>query len=445
MGLVPAMTAPRSRSPTDADDLVRRFRAVRDATEALAAPLSPEDQQLQSMPACSPTKWHRAHITWFFEEFVLGPHGVAAHDPSYRYLFNSYYDAVGPRHPRPHRGMLSRPSCDAIADYRRAVDDRVCALLRALAPPALDAVAPLVALGLAHEQQHQELLLTDILHAFWQHPLRPVYRGPDGAPAQRPRASAPSTVEGFVQHPGGLVRLGAADDAVHNGHFTFDNEHPRHRVWLEPFALGAGLVTNAALQAFLEADGYRTPSLWLAEGFDFVRAHGLDAPGYTAWEHGALRVFTLDGMVDAQPDAPVAHLSYYEADALARFLGARLPTEAEWEVFARDADATMGNFVDDAWLRPRPSLAPEAGAVAGLFGDVWQWTASAYAPYPGFAPGPGAVGEYNGKFMINQMVLRGGSCLTPRGHVRATYRNFWHPDTRFQMSGLRLARSLGAR
>ncbi len=424
-------------------DLLGRYLQVRAATEALAAPLSAEDQQLQSMPACSPTKWHRAHTTWFFEEFVLGPRGVAPCDPAFRYLFNSYYEAVGPRHPRPRRGLISRPSCDAIGAYRQDVDDRMCTLLGSLDPPSLDALRPLLALGLAHEQQHQELLLTDILHALWQNPLRPAYRGPD----QRPPTSAPSSSSSapetaFVEHLGGLLSMGRDPDP---GGFAFDNEGPPHRVWLEPFALAVRPISNADLCAFLDADGYNTPSLWLSEGLDHVREHGITAPLYTEHTRGKLMTFTLDGMVEPDPAAPAAHLSYYEADALARFLGARLPTEAEVEAFAALADPTVGNFVDDRWLRPRRAHPDATAAPAQLFGDVWEWTTSAYAPYPGYSPAPGAVGEYNGKFMVNQNVLRGGSCLTPRGHMRPTYRNFWHPDTRFQMTGARLARSLVAR
>lgn len=426
--------------PGGPHDLLGRYLQVRAATEALAAPLSAEDQQLQSMPACSPTKWHRAHTTWFFEEFVLGPRGVEPYDPAFRFLFNSYYEAVGPRHPRPRRGLISRPSCDAIAAYRRAVDDRMCTLLGSLDPASLEALGPLLALGLAHEQQHQELLLTDILHALWQNPLRPAYRGPGQGPAPSAPASPPAATESaFVEHPGGLLAIGHGHPP---GGFAFDNEGPRHRVWLEPFALAVRPVSNAALCAFLDADGYNTPSLWLSEGLDHMRAHGITAPLYTEHTRGTLLTFTLDGMVEADPAAPAAHLSYYEADALARFLGARLPTEAEVETFAALADPTGGNFADDRWLRPRPGGSQDTAAPAQLFGDVWEWTASAYAPYPRYTPEPGAVGEYNGKFMVNQIVLRGGSCLTPRGHVRPTYRNFWHPDTRFQMTGARLARSL---
>jgi len=423
-------------------DLLGRYLQVRAATEALAAPLSPEDQQLQSMPACSPTKWHRAHTTWFFEEFVLGPRGVEPFDPSFRFLFNSYYEAVGPRHPRPQRGLLSRPSCDAIAAYRRAVDDRMCTLLGSLDPASRDALAPLLTLGLAHEQQHQELLLTDILHALWQNPLRPAYRSLGQRPHTTVAAPTSSPTEpAFVEHPGGLVFMGH-DDAT--GGFAFDNEGPRHRVWLEPFALATLPISNAALCAFLDADGYNTPALWLAEGLDHVRQHGLTAPLYTEYTRGTLRTFTLDGMVTPDPAAPAAHLSFYEADAIARFLGARLPTEAEFEAFATLADPTVGNFVDDGWLRPRHGDAEANAGPDQLFGDVWEWTTSGYAPYPGYRPAAGAVGEYNGKFMVNQIVLRGGSCLTPRGHVRPSYRNFWHPDTRFQMTGARLARSLVA-
>jgi ergothioneine biosynthesis protein EgtB len=390
-----------------------RFRAVRGATEALAAPLSPEDQQLQSMPACSPTKWHRAHTTWFFETFVLAPCGVPPVDARYSALFNSYYEALGPRHPRPRRGMLSRPSTAEVGAWRREVDARVDRLLATLDAGALAKVAPLVTLGLAHEEQHQELLLTDILHAFSESPLQPAYLPPESW--QPPRRGVPHDWVSFGE---GAVLLGA-DGGADGGAFMFDNEGPRHHVWLAPYALATRLVTVGEARAFVDAGGYDTPSLWLSDGLDFVRAHGLRAPGYVTRTDGAWRVFGLHGAREARDDEPVAHLSYYEADALARFLGARLPTEAEWENAARV-----------------PS------ALGQLYGDVWQWTSSAYSPYPGYTPPVGAVGEYNGKFMVNQMVLRGGSRLTPPGHTRATYRNFWPPDTRFQVTGVRLARDV---
>lgn len=411
--------------------LLTRYQAVRSATESLAAPLSPEDQGLQSMPDCSPTKWHRAHTTWFFEEFILGPRGRPAVDPRYRYLFNSYYEAVGPRHARPQRGLLSRPSADEITAYRRAVDGRMIELLSGASGAELEAMRPLLELGLAHEEQHQELLLTDILHALSMNPLLPAYRSEVAA---SPAASEASPPLRYVEHGGGLVEVGAR-----GSHFFFDNEGPRHRSWLEPFALATRLITVGEVRAFIDAKGYETPSLWLSAGLDFVRKNQLLAPLHTRYEDGVYQVFTLDGLREARDSEPASHLSYYEADAVARFLGARLPTEIEWEVFASTQASDVGNFRESNLLRPAP--APEGQPPAQLFGDVWEWTSSAYAPYPGFATAPGAVGEYNGKFMVNQLVLRGGSCFTPRGHLRATYRNFWPADTRFQMTGARLARS----
>lgn len=416
------------------DELSARFAAVRAATEALAQWLSPEDQQLQSMPEASPTKWHRAHTSWFFEEFLLIPSGRAPFDPRYRYLFNSYYDAVGPRHARPRRGLLSRPGADEVAAYRRAVDGRLLELIAGADDDVLSGLRPLIELGLAHEEQHQELILTDALHAFSESPLLPALRPAASRPALAPAASRPLS---FVEHAGGVVGIGARDEPG----FRFDNEGPRHRVFLEPFAIASRPVTVAEVRAFIEAGGYRTPSLWLSEGFEHAKARGREAPAYLRLDGASVIVFGVDGEREALADEPACHLSYYEADALARFLGGRLPSEFEWEHAASRADPALGNWRESGALRPRPA-APSDAALGQLFGDVWEWTSSAYAPYPGFQPGPGAVGEYNGKFMVNQWVLRGGSCFTPRGHVRASYRNFWHPGTFFQMSGARVARSL---
>ena len=414
--------------------LVEAFVRVRATTERLAAPLGAEDQILQSMPSCSPTKWHRAHTTWFFETFVLAPHGVAPVDSRWSELFNSYYVAVGPRHARPKRGLLSRPTMDEVAAYRRVVDERVLALLARLDDAQVEALRETFELGLAHEQQHQELLLTDIVNALHESPLKPAYR--PAAPAMPTRGVDAGPMR-FVAFEGGVYEVGLAPSRA----FRFDNEEPRHRVFLEPFALGDRLVTVGAWKAFADAGGYDDASLWLSEGFDWVRANDVRAPLYGCREGGALRVYGPDGVREARDDEPVTHLSYYEADALARFLGARLPTEAEWEVAAaRAGDGASGNFLDDDALRALPT---DGRATLGqLWGDAWEWTSSAYLPYPGYRPAPGAVGEYNGKFMVNQQVLRGGSCFTPRGHVRATYRNFWHPDTRFQVTGVRVARSM---
>ena len=409
---------------------------MREATEALAAPLSAEDQCLQSMPSASPAKWHRAHTTWFFETFVLVPRGHSPFRPEYGFLFNSYYEAVGARHERPKRGLLSRPSCDEIAAYRRAIDGRMVELFAALDDDALGALSPLVALGLAHEEQHQELLLTDVLHAFSMSPLLPAYR--TNGPPEPHGETAPLR---YFQHPGGVVTLGR-DPSASASAFAFDNEGPLHRVFLEPFEIASRPITVAEVTAFLDDGGYRSPALWLAAGFDRVKALGLESPHGTKYEKGSYRTFTLDGLVTADPAAPAGHLDYFEADAIARYLGARLPTEAEWETFARPLPVA-GNFREDQWLRPR---ALDRGALADaptqMFGDVWEWTSSSYGAYPGFAPAAGAIGEYNGKFMVSQLVLRGGSAFTPRGHVRAEYRNFWPPDTGFQLTGARLARDV---
>jgi ergothioneine biosynthesis protein EgtB len=381
---------------------------VRTLTERLAAPLSAEDQTVQSMPDASPTKWHRAHTTWFFETFVLERFaaGYEPHDLAYRFLFNSYYEAVGPRHARPERGLITRPGIAEIAAYRRVVDRAVLALLADRAEdPAL---AVLVELGLHHEQQHQELLLMDVLHAFSRNPLLPAY-GP--LPWDGPHAAGPSTQ--WVEHPGGIVEVGHAGPG-----FAFDHEGPRHAVLLRPFALADRLVTNGEWQEFVDDGGYRRAELWMSDGWAAVRSSGWEAPGY--WDRDG-RALGLDGLRPLDPDAPVRHVSWYEADAYARWCGARLPLEAEWEVLAPDPDD------------------PAAGE-GGWYGMVWQWTASPYTAYPGFRPAAGAVGEYNGKFMANQQVLRGSCLATPPGHARRTYRNFFPPGSRWLFGGLRLAR-----
>jgi ergothioneine biosynthesis protein EgtB len=405
--------------------LLRRYRDVRARTAALVAPLTPEDCALQSMADASPAKWHLAHTTWFFETFVVAPR-VARYrefDPAFRVLFNSYYHAVGDRHPRPERGMLSRPPLDAVLAYRRHVDEamRECCE-RARNDPAL---AALIELGLAHEQQHQELILTDVLHLLSRNPLAPAY-DPDGAPPvfhARPM--------GWIRYRAGLVNIGHAGDG-----FAFDNEMPRHRVWLESFALASRPLTNGEYGAFIDDGGYRRPELWLSLGWDTVTANGWSAPLYWTRSGERFRSFTLRGLADLDPHAPVAHISFFEADAYARWAGARLPTEFEWEaVAARNADARVGDTrAGDAW-------AGAAGSASTLaHGDVWEWTSSSYAPYPGFRIAQGAVGEYNGKFMCNQYVLRGGSSATPPAHARITYRNFFPPEARWQWSGVRLAR-----
>ena len=406
--------------------LAHRYAAIRDATEALAAPLSAEDQTVQSMPDVSPTKWHRAHTTWFFETFLLSPHlpGYQPFHPAYGYLFNSYYEAVGPRHPRPERGLLSRPGIAEIADYRAHVDAAMGELLAA--DGSGDRVAALVELGLHHEQQHQELLLMDIKHVLSLNPLQPAYHAAaTPAPSDAPPLS-------WCEVAGGLRQIG------HGGAgFAFDNETPRHKVWLEPFRLASRLVTCGEYAEFIAAGGYRRPEFWLSDGWAAVQQQGWTAPLYWQPEQDGWTVFTLAGRRAVRPSEPVVHVSFYEADAFARWAGKRLPTEAEWEVAAVEA----GIALDCNLCRPGAPLHPEpaAGALAQMVGDVWEWTASPYTAYPGFRPVAGAVGEYNGKFMSNQMVLRGGAAVTPAGHVRLTYRNFFPPASRWAFGGIRLA------
>ena len=394
--------------------LTPAWRAVRAATERLCDPLGPEDLGLQSMPEASPAKWHLAHTTWFFETFVLGPHapGYQPFHPEWGALFNSYYVAAGPRHARHERGLLSRPAVPEIFAWRAAVDEALEAFLRT--PTAREpAVAALVELGLHHEQQHQELLLTDLLHAFFRNPLGPAY-----LPREPPPVSEGAPLR-FQAHAGGFARLGHAGSG-----FAFDNETPAHQVWLAPYALATRAVTNGEFLAFIEDHGYARAELWLSDGFAAAQEGRWEAPLYWMRREGGFVRFTLHGEWPLDLAAPVAHVSYYEADAYARWAGARLPTEAEWEAAAATG-AGSGQFVDEGLLVPRA-----AGTDASLFGGAWTWTQSPYVGYPGFVPAAGAVGEYNGKFMVNQLVLRGGSCLSPRGHLRATYRNFFPPDAR---------------
>jgi ergothioneine biosynthesis protein EgtB len=408
-----------------------RYLSIRQASAALAAPLSAEDCAIQSMPDASPVKWHLAHATWFFETFVLVPHlrGYRPFEPAYRVLFNSYYNTVGDRHPRPERGMLSRPGLDEIFAYRHHVDTAMLALLQDELSPEL---AALTELGLHHEQQHQELILTDVKHLLSRNPLKPAYR--KLWPLTQIRAREPR----WIAFAGGLHEIGHSGDA-----FCFDNETPRHRVWLEPFRIASHPVTHGDFVDFIDDGGYRRPELWLAAGWEAVTARGWQAPQYWERRDGAWQVFTLHGEVPVDRNAPVCHVSFFEAEAFARWADARLPTEAEWEVAARDTPRG-GNFVESGALHPLALReAPADGMLAQAFGDVWEWTRSDYAPYPGFKPAAGAVGEYNGKFMSGQYVLRGGSCVTPSTHIRATYRNFFPPDARWQFSGLRLARDPG--
>ena len=406
-----------------------RYLAVRTVSRALAAPLSAEDCAIQSMPDASPVKWHLAHVTWFFETFVLQPNlaGYQPFDAAYRYLFNSYYNAIGDRHPRPERGMLSRPALAQILEYRDYVDGAMLALLHrgALAPE----LAALIELGLHHEQQHQELILTDVKHLLSRNPLKPAY--------QRPWPLTPITLRArdWISYPAGVHEIGHAGDG-----FSFDNETPRHRVWLDAFRIATHPVTHGDFIEFVEDGGYRRPELWLSAGWDAVCARGWQAPQYWEQRDGEWHTFTLHGMAPVDVHTPICHVSFYEADAFARWANERLPTEAEWEVAARAAPVS-GNFLESGALHPLALREASAdGTPAQIFGDVWEWTRSDYGPYPGFRAAPGAVGEYNGKFMSSQYVLRGGSCATPQSHIRATYRNFFPPDARWQFSGLRLAR-----
>jgi ergothioneine biosynthesis protein EgtB len=421
-----------------APDLRARYELVRAQSVALTAPLSEADAQAQSMPDASPTKWHLAHTTWFFETFVLERFepGFEPFHAAFRVLFNSYYQGVGEQHPRPQRGLITRPGLREVMAYRRAVDERVAGLL---AREPGDEAHALVELGLQHEQQHQELILTDLKHLLGCNPLDPIYR---------PAVAAPDSMGsalGWCAFDGGRVAIG------HDGRgFGFDNEGPRHEVLLQPYALADRLVTQGEWLAFIDAGGYADPRWWLAAGWDWRRAQAVDAPLY--WRRDGARgsVFTLHGRMALDADAPVVHVSYYEADAYARWRGAhdgrpcRLPTEAEWELAAQRGERdgiAQGRFVDSGVLQPQ-AAAPVGDGPRQLFGDAWEWTGSAYLPYPGYRPWAGSVGEYNGKFMVNQMVLRGGSCATPRSHMRASYRNFFPADARWQFSGVRLARDL---
>jgi ergothioneine biosynthesis protein EgtB len=447
MALSPAITG-------SSTSLAQRYLDVRRFTEQLCAPLSAEDQMVQSMPEASPTKWHQAHTTWFYETFVLTPH---LHDyrefsPEFRFLFNSYYKQLADGADTPHplrslRGTFSRPSLIEIQDYRRYVDDYVLRLLAQQPPPE---VIALVELGTHHEQQHQELILTDIKHALWTHPLRPAYSSSYKI-CHLPRGLQPeSTDHVFAQFAGGIVRIG------HEGPgFCFDNESPAHDVLLRPYRIASRLVTNADFLDFIDDGGYRRPELWLSDGWDRICAEHWRAPLYWEPRDGSWHEFTLRGMQPVDTDAPVCHVSYYEADAFARWAGARLPREEEWENAAKQlsvgrrqspvSDSLDTRFVrratEDSHDAQRPApIAPVATADCRLMiGSVWQWTASAYLPYPGFRPASGALGEYNGKFMSGQMVLRGGSCATPASHIRITYRNFFPPHTRWQFMGIRLA------
>jgi ergothioneine biosynthesis protein EgtB len=430
------MIPPLPLASAERSALAQRYQRVRQDTIDLVAPLSAEDCQVQSMPDASPAKWHLAHITWFFETFLLERHerAFAPFDPAFRVLFNSYYQGIGEQHPRALRGLVTRPTLEEVKAYRRNVDERMLALL---ALPAGDAERDeLVMLGLHHEQQHQELLLTDIKHALSLNPNARAYaRRWPMAPVQ------PQRLQWFA-YEGGLIEHGY--EPALDGSFCFDNETPRHRAWVAPFELASRPVSYGDYLAFMNDDGYRRPELWLSMGWDWVRQGARRAPLYWRESEGRWLNHTLQGLVEIDPRTPVCHLSYFEAEAYARWAGARLPTEAEWEYAARALKAPWrANFADRGAFHPLPHAETDGTEPSQMFGDVWEWTQSSYSPYPGYRPLPGAVGEYNGKFMCNQYVLRGGSCVTPAGHVRTSYRNFFPPEAQWQFSGLRLARDAG--
>ena len=419
--------------------LAQRFADVRTVSVSLCAPLATEDFVVQSMPDASPAKWHLAHTTWFFEQFVLRPHlaGFRPFDEQFGYLFNSYYETVGPRHRRPERGLLTRPTVEDVRAYREYVDAHVDRLLRTRG--ADDEIEELIELGLQHEQQHQELILMDLKHLLSCNPLRPAYRPHPGPLPHAGEGEEGRSRRTFHAFPEGIYEIGHAGEG-----FSFDNETPRHRVYLQPFELADRLITNAEFGEFIRTGGYQRPELWMSDGWATVQAQEWAHPIY--WSDSLDSEFTLAGERGLEPDAPVCHVSWYEADAFARWADARLPTEAEWEVVA-SRQPIRGNFLDEGLFHPQP-LTPalsqrergREGPVAQLFGDVWEWTASPYSPYPGYRPLKGALGEYNGKFMVNQFVLRGGSCATPASHVRATYRNFFYPHMRWQFAGIRVAK-----
>jgi ergothioneine biosynthesis protein EgtB len=413
--------------------LAGQYTAVRQQTEALTAPLSAEDQMVQSCPEASPAKWHMAHTTWFFETFILSTHlpGYRVFDQRFRDLFNSYYNAVGQQPEKALRNTFSRPGLEEVQKYRAHVDEHMRKLIQ---PGMAEAVRKLVVLGLNHEQQHQELIVTDIKHAFWSNPVRPAYQ--PAAATAAPAAEPPQKPQPYAE---GLYEIGATGDG-----FYFDNEAPRHKVFVRPFRLASRPATCGDYLAFMDDSGYSRPELWLSDGWKAVQTHRWNAPLY--WEKigGEWFQFTCSGPRKVEEAEPVCHVSYYEADAFARWAGARLPTEFEWEVAAADlkiADLKIeGNLLEQGKFHPQAApSAIENGQPAQMFGDVWEWTASAYLAYPGYKPESGALGEYNGKFMSGQMVLRGGSCATPASHIRATYRNFFPPETRWQFSGIRLA------
>jgi ergothioneine biosynthesis protein EgtB len=442
------ISQPNFLGPSHNTGLIEHYLKVRQQTLDLAAPLSDEDCQAQSMPDASPVKWHLAHVTWFFETFILEKYekGFVPFHPAFRVLFNSYYQQVGEQHPRPQRGLLTRPSLQEVKAWRAQVDERICSLLQQSPSKELTEIIELVTLGLHHEQQHQELLLTDVKHLLSCGALEPVYR------KNWPLASVTAPAAQWIGFEGGLAEIGHG-----GGSFKFDNETPRHCVHLAPYELMNRLVTHGQWLEFVEDGGYQDSRWWLSAGWQWLQSSPIEAPLYWRREgdtarHGGWTSFTLHGRVPIDPHTPITHISYFEADAFARwkaaadqgFYGARLPTEAEWEAaiaLEEQQHIAQGNFLESQALHPMPVANARNGLMQAM-GDVWQWTSSSYSAYPGYQPWEGAVGEYNGKFMINQYVLRGGSCATPRQHIRATYRNFFPTEARWQFTGLRLARHL---
>jgi len=410
-----------------------QYQKVRRLTERLCEPLVSEDYVIQTMPDVSPTKWHLAHVSWFFETFLLFPAvpDYQSLHPQYAYLFNSYYNTLGERHCRPKRGLISRPTVEETYAYRRYVDGRVLELLEKLNERQLAEFAPIITLGLHHEQQHQELIVTDIKHVLSCNPLCPIYR------TREPVSAASVPPMEWVSFPEGIHWIGHEGDG-----FAFDNEGPRHRQFVQSFQLASRPVTNGEYLEFMEDGGYENPLLWLSEGWNTVRAQEWKAPLYWEKRDGRWWMTTLSGLREVEKAEPVCHVSYYEADAYARWAGVRLPTEAEWEVAAQNVPVE-GNFVEGGLYHPAPlNTSTGSGRLAQMYGDVWEWTQSSYAPYPNFKPGPGAIGEYNGKFMCNQYVLRGGSCATALSHMRSTYRNFFPANAQWQFMGIRLAREV---
>jgi len=424
---MPPASTIRSDNATSVQSLLGDYRAVREMSSQLCAPLTVEDHSLQAMPDASPAKWHLAHTTWFFETFLLSAHlpGYQPVNPAFRSLFNSYYNAVGDRPLRALRHVLSRPTLDEVRAYRAQVDGAMGRLLSQELPRD---VRDLLALGINHEQQHQELILTDVKYGLAANPLRPAYR--KGNPA-RAQSSVPAPPMRWQAFPEGVYSIGFDGEG-----FCFDNEGPRHNVYLAPFRLASRLVTNGEYMEFINDKGYDSPALWLSDGWDTIRANQWSAPLYWEMRDGEWWHYTMGGMTPVKEKEPVCHLSYYEADAYARWAGARLATEFEWEVASQTCQVG-GNLLESEACRPQ--VAHESASLTQMFGDVWEWTGSAYLPYPGYQPAAGAVGEYNGKFMCNQMVLRGGSCVTPQSHIRRTYRNFFPPHARWQFTGIRLA------